>query len=89
MLLDLYARPIELFDPANRQHRAQYARFLREGTWGKCPIRFMVDGEQSNNNLAFAMQRMLTEYYIAREFKDNDLSLVRQKATKTVDTQEV
>ena len=88
MILDLYVRPIELFNPANRQHRAHYARFLREDSWGSCPVRFMVDGEQSNNNLAFAMQRMLTEYYIQREFKDADLS-VRQKAKKTVDTQAV
>lgn len=69
MILDLHVRPITLFDPSNRTHRQHYARFLQEGTWGSCPIRFMVDGEQSNNNLAFAMQRMLVEYYMEKEFK--------------------
>lgn len=78
MILDLVMRPTVLFDPSNKQHREHYANFLKNGSWGKCPIRFEVEGEQQNNNLAFAMQRMLTEYYILKEFKDQS-ALVRQK----------
>lgn len=69
MLLDTTARKIEIFDPANKRHRTYYANFLRDRTWGHCPIRFAVnDSEASNNNLAYAMQRKLVEYYMAKEF---------------------
>ncbi len=70
MLLDHALRPVVLFNPANKQHRQYYANFLKEGSWGKCPLRFAVEGDASNNNLAFAMQRMLTEYYISKEFQE-------------------
>ena len=70
MLLDQCNRPTEVFDPSNKVHRQHYADFLKSRTWGKCPIRFEVVGnDSSNTNLAFAMQRLLTEYYIGKEFK--------------------
>lgn len=69
MVLDHAQRPVELFNPANKVHRQHYADFLKNKSWGKCPVRFEVQGEASNNNLAFAIQRMLTEYYISKEFK--------------------
>ncbi len=69
MILDHALRQVVLFDPSSKVHRQYYADFLIQGSWGKCPVRFAVDGDQSNNNLAFAMQRMLTEYYIEKEFK--------------------
>lgn len=69
MLLDTIARKIEIFDPTNKQHRTHYSNFLRDRTWGHCPIRFAVnDSDASNNNLAAAMQRKLVEYYMAKEF---------------------
>ena len=70
MLLNLIQRPTEIFDPANKKHRAHYAKFLKERTWSTCPVQFAVlDGDSSNNNLAFAMQRKLVEYYVGKEFK--------------------
>jgi hypothetical protein len=69
MLLDHAQRPLVIFNPALKEHRAHYANFLKTNTWGKCPVRFAVDGpDGSNNNLAYAMQRMLTEHYITKEF---------------------
>lgn len=87
MILDLVMRPVVRFDPENKEHREHYANFLKLGSWGKCPVRFEVEGEQQNNNLAYAMQRMLTEYYILKEFKGEPkvTTLVRQKRTKVVD----
>jgi hypothetical protein len=70
MLLNHALRPVVLFNPSNKQHRQYYSNFLKEGSWGKCPVRFAVEGDASNNNLAFAMQRMLTEYYIGKEFQE-------------------
>ena len=70
MLLDYACRPTVVFDPANKEHRSHYADFLKNNTWGKCPVRFEINTDDaSNNNLAYAMQRMLAEYYMAKEFK--------------------
>ena len=82
-ILDHSLRPLVLFDPANKEHRQHYNNFLVRGTWGKCPIRFAVKGDAQNNNLAYAMQRMLVEYYMEREFKGvvkEPHQMVRQKA---------
>lgn len=68
MILDHALRPVELFDPANKKHRQHYANYLKRGTWGHCPIRFAADNDQANNNLAYAMQRMLVDYYMSKEF---------------------
>lgn len=68
MILDHALRPCEMFDPSNKVHRQHYANFLSQGTWGHCPIRFAAEGESANNNLAYAMQRMLVDYYMEREF---------------------
>lgn len=67
MRIEAALRPFEVFDPANRRHREYYARYLKLGTWGYCPVRFAI--QDDCNNLAASMQRELTEYYIKREFK--------------------
>jgi hypothetical protein len=69
MLLNNVLRPRVIFDASNKTHRAHYAKFLKERTWGSCPIRFEVVDERLNNNLAFAMQRLLAEYYLTEEFQ--------------------
>jgi len=91
MILDLVMRPTVLFDPANKEHRQHYANFLKRGSWGSCPVRFEVEGEQQNNNLAYAMQRMICDYYVLKEFKGapKETVLVRQKTKKMVDKYEV
>ena len=69
MILDHAVRPLEVFDPSKKAHREHYAEFMKNKTWGKCPVRFAVEGDASNSNLAYAMQRMLVEYYMKKEFK--------------------
>ncbi len=69
MILNHLNRPAVLFNPADKKHRNFYAEFLKNGTWGTCPVRFEVIGDMQNNNLAFAMQRKLVEYYMEKEFK--------------------
>lgn len=69
MILNHACRPVVVFNPANREHRAHYAEFLKNASWGQCPVRFeILTSEASNSNLAYAMQRLLTEYYIGLEF---------------------
>ena len=68
-ILNNSLRPTEKFNPSNKAHRNYYTEFIKRGTWGFCPVRFYVEGDASNNNLAYAMQRKLVEFYVSKEFK--------------------
>jgi len=64
--LNLYGRPWLVFDPGNRQHRQYYYDFVKSGTWGQCPYRFVVADDQGD--LITMIQRALIKYYVEREF---------------------
>lgn len=65
--LELHGRPWTVFDPANQQHRAWYHDFVKSGTWGRCPVRFVIPDD--HGNLITMIQRKLVEYYVRQEFK--------------------
>ena len=64
--LQLYGRPWLVFDANNRQHRRYYYDFVKSGTWGRCPYRFVVADDQGD--LITMIQRTLIKYYVEREF---------------------
>jgi len=64
--LQLAARPWQIFDPTNAQHRLYYAEFNRKGSWGTCPVRFVVTDDQGD--LVTMIQRSLIKYYVDQEF---------------------
>lgn len=65
--LALHGRPWVVFNATNTEHRKWYADFVRTGTWGRCPVRFVVP--EDHNNLITMIQRKLVEYYVQQEFK--------------------
>lgn len=65
-VLEIHGRPFTVFDPSNEQHRSFYNDFVRSGTWGRCPYRFVVPDDQGN--LVTLIQRKLVEYYVTQEF---------------------
>ena len=65
--LELHGRPWTVFDPAEQQHRAWYYDFVKTGTWGRCPVRFVVP--EDHGNLVTMIQRNLVAYYVTQEFK--------------------
>jgi hypothetical protein len=65
--LALHCRPFTVFDPADSQHRRWYSDFVQSGTWGRCPVRFVVTDDQGD--LITMMQRSLIRYYVSKEFK--------------------
>lgn len=67
MKLDAYLRPFVVFDPADRKHRELFGKYCESGSWGSCPYRFTLD--EDHGNLTATLQRKLTEYYLAKEFK--------------------
>jgi hypothetical protein len=64
--LDYIGRPWVSFDPSNRQHRKWFAEFQRKGTWGHCPVRFIVSDD--HGDLITLIQRKLIGYYVDKEF---------------------
>jgi hypothetical protein len=64
--LQLLHRPWVVFDPHNRDHRKYYADFTKYSTWGRCPVRFIMDDD--SNDLVTMIQRKLVEYYVVNEF---------------------
>lgn len=65
--LALHGRPWVVFDATNPEHRRWYADFVNSGTWGRCPVRFVVPDDRGN--LVTMIQRNLVEYYVQQEFK--------------------
>jgi hypothetical protein len=65
--LELHGRAWTVFDPADQQHRAWYYDFVKSGTWGRCPVRFVVP--EDHGNLVTMIQRNLVTYYVTQEFK--------------------
>lgn len=59
-------RPWVDFDPNNKDHRRYYAEFLRNNTWGRCPVRFIVV-DDGGDLLSLISEKLLT-YYTEREF---------------------
>ena len=64
--LALYGRPYVVFDATNREHRHWFNDFTKSGTWGTCPVRFVVDDD--HGDLITMIQRNLIQYYVNREF---------------------
>jgi len=64
--LSLYGRPYTVFDPANKDHRRFFYEFQESGTWGGCPVRFVVPDDQGD--LVTMIQRSLIHFYVAKEF---------------------
>jgi hypothetical protein len=84
--LDLFVRPVVLFDATNKKHREFFSNYLSTGSWGNCPYRFVVQDDYGN--LIGHIQRELLEYYMGREFKEMEIKQTKifpQKAKKTVD----
>ena len=64
--LDFIGRPWTAFDADNKQHRKWFREFQNAGTWGRCPVRFIVSDD--HGDLVTLIQRRLIQYYVKREF---------------------
>ena len=84
--LELFGRPFVVFDPKKKEHRQYYHKFVHTGTWGGCPVRFVVP--EDHGDLITMIQRALIAYYVNKEFGTvvkEPHTLVRQKREKMVD----
>jgi hypothetical protein len=84
--LQLFGRPWTVFDPANKEHRNYYHKFVHTGTWGGCPVRFVVPDD--HGDLITMIQRSLIAFYVDKEFGETPNEIpqrIRPKYSKTVD----
>ena len=66
-VLELSGRPFTVFHPANQAHRGFYHNFVKTGSWGRCPFRFVVP--EDHGDLITMIQRSLVKYYVETEFE--------------------
>lgn len=64
--LAFIGRPWVAFDAANKDHRKWFAEFQHRGTWGSCPVRFIIADDQGD--LVTMIQRRLIDHYVNKEF---------------------
>ena len=64
-ILHLNSRPWTVFDPSNEDHRRYYYDFVATGTWGRCPVRFVIPDAQGD--LISKIQRNLIKGYVTNE----------------------
>jgi len=65
-LLYLRSRPVISFDETDPKHRSYYFEFLKQGTWGSCPVRFTAEG--LNTDLVTYINQKLLNFYVNKEF---------------------
>lgn len=64
--LSYFGRPWVVFDAKDAEHREFYFEFQRTGTWGHCPVRFIL--AETSSNLVTQIQRELVQHYLKEEF---------------------
>jgi len=64
----MYGRPHVVYDPSNSDHRKYFFEFVKSTTWGKCPVRFVLE-DQGSADFVATMQKRTLEYYLSKEFK--------------------
>lgn len=84
--LAFFGRPWVAFDANNKDHRRYFAEFQRYGTWGKCPVRFIVPDD--SGDLITMIQRRLIDFYVNKEFStpENNILKLDTKSKKSYNT---
>jgi hypothetical protein len=78
-ILYLRSRPAIAFDVNNSKHREYYYDFVKNGTWGHCPVRFMA--ESLNTDLVTHINQKMLEYYVRQEFENVRKKTIAKKST--------
>ena len=64
--LTMFGRPFVSFDATSAEHRRWFKDFQDKGTWGKCPVRFIIDDEYGD--LITMIKSHLINFYVEQEF---------------------
>lgn len=66
MITKTTARPVVTFDATNVVHREAYHVFVRTSTWGKSPVRFIL--EDNYTDVVSMIATKLLAHYLEAEF---------------------
>lgn len=90
-LLEMYKRPVVMFDAKNADHRKWFASFARDHSWKGCPVRFVVTDVNGNlsDNLVVAMSNQVTMFYLNQEFKKKKKSYYKRKTDAVTKTKTI
>ena len=64
--IEQFGRQYETFDPTNANHRSIFFNVLKNKTWGRSPIRFWMDNEQTD--LMYQCTKKMAYWYMQQEF---------------------
>ena len=67
--LHVHARPWVMFDPTDIQHRRWLHDVKCAGTWGVCPVRFVLS--TGAGSLMDRCNTSIMNYYMDKEFSDS------------------
>lgn len=63
-----YGRPFVQFDPTIKDHRKWFLDFEKHNTWGKCPVRFLLDEDYAD--IITMIRTKLNQFYLTKEFNN-------------------
>lgn len=66
MRLNLFRKPTIAFNVKDRNHRNDYAVFLKTGSWKHCNVHYEI--ADAYGEVQSIVQRKLLEYYSSKEF---------------------
>lgn len=74
----LLNRPYVIFDPANKEHRLIYNKFLKTGSWSNCSYQFICEAPYLD--LPSCINYKLVNYFFSKEFaKKTEISRSSRK----------
>jgi len=76
----LQQRPWAMFDPADRTHRAYFAKFLKTQSWKDCPVQWIILDD--SRDVVHHIGKILLEHYTSIEFKPKKKQVVAKKPLK-------
>jgi hypothetical protein len=65
-ILKIGARPFVNFDPSDKDHRRQYAAFLKDNNWRSSPVQFYI--ESGWGDLVSMIEHKISRHFLSKEF---------------------
>lgn len=75
--MSLHQRPWTLFDPANKDHRSYFNKFLKTRSWSECPVQWII-GDDSQDIVHY-ISKVLLNHYTSAEFSPKKRKRVAKK----------
>ena len=75
--MSLKQRPWAMFDPADKNHRAYFDKFLKTKSWKDCPVQWLIADD--SRDVVHHIGKVLLDHYTSNEFKPKKKRVVAKK----------